>query len=224
MIQFLLPAMFAAGSVGANSMASSQRNEAQARAMAAERERQAGLTSQVFALNDTSRQRYDNADESIAGEQSMLADTFKGITREAPARPTAMVPGSSNVQVRNASRAASAGDRALSDDNAERRAALGGFGSFLGDAGIGRGRDAGQMQTLSGFSRGSQSVLPMELQAALEKGQGWNMLGDLLSLASGVTTQGALRGAPGSTPTPFRLPTLNVGGSNSLFGGNSWGA
>lgn len=225
MLQFALPALFTAGSMMANNTGSRQREEAQASAMAAERQRQADMRTQMFALNDTSRERYDAAPEAMAAEQATLADAFKDITREQPTQPIAGLPQSDNVTVRNASARAAAGDQAAADDNADRRAALGGFGAFLGGAGMGRNQDLGQMQTLQGFSRGSQSVLPMELQAALEKGQGWEMLGDLLSLGAGVTTQGALMGAPGSTPTQLRFPQLlTMGGSNSLLGGNSWGA
>ncbi len=225
MAPFLLPFLFTAGSMGANYIGDRQASQAQADAMAAERERQRQIEEEMFRLNDSSVGRYADAGKGIQQESSQLADVFRDITRTAPERPVAGVPQSGNVSVRNASKAAQSADQARADDDAQRRANMRGFGSFLGDAALGQNQDGNRMSTLSGFSRGSQSVLPLELQAALEQGGGWRMLGDLLQLGAGVTTQNALMGAPGSTPTELRLPRiLTIGDENSLFGGNSWGA
>lgn len=188
----LLPLLFTGGSILANSMGARQADRATASAMAAERLRQKRLDEEAYALNNAGRDRYSDFQGKQEDRKVDLTDEYNAALDSAPARPVAALPqSSSNLVVSNdASEAGKA--RAEAEDNSARRGALGSFGDLFGDISREQGRDAGVLGMIGGFKRGSQGVLPLELEAAAQKGKGWMMLGDLLSMGAGLAMPGAL--------------------------------
>lgn len=193
-IPFLLPLLLSGGSVIANSMAANAQAKAQAAAMEAERIRQRQYDTESYALNDASRNRYEDFQTQQADRSSQLADMFKSTTDAPPAEPVAALPqSSSNLVVQNDAKQ-SADAKAKTNAQADRRGAVESFGDLFGTISRAQGRDAGQLGMIGSLRRGSQNVLPLELQAAQEKGRGWMLLGDLLNLGAGLTTMPALTG------------------------------
>lgn len=191
-LPFLLPMLLTGGSMLANSIGAGQAAKAQASQMAAERQRQQALDNESYALNNVGRDRYAGFEGQQDERKTELTDMFTQALDTAPARPAAVLPqSSSNLVVANDAQEAGAA-RADAEDNAQRRGALQSFGDLFGDISRLQGRDAGVQGMLGGFKRGSQGVLPLELEAAAQKGSGWMMLGDLLNMGAGLTMPGAL--------------------------------
>ena len=206
----LLPLLFSVGSIAANSVAANRQARAQADAMAAERTRQSQLDREADAVNAQSLARYDDIGGQTQDRSTDLAQTFTDALDVPAARPVAAMPqSSSNLVVANDAREAQ-GARADAEDNAVRLGALRGFSDMFGDISRDQGRDGAQLGLVNAFKRGSSGVLPMELQAAQQKGQGLMMLGDMLNMGAGLTLPGALR-APSATalaPTTGPRPVL----------------
>lgn len=216
-IPFLLPLLFAGGSALANKIGSDKAASAVNAANQAERIRQKRFDDEQAALTAQSLGRYDD----VQGQQDKAAADLTGMFTQAmddaPATPIAALPqSSSNLVVQNETNARNTA-RSEATDRARRLGEFRGFGDALGGIQRMQGRDNSQLELIGSMRRGSQGVLPMELDAASQKGRGWMMLGDLLNLGSSVLTGPALlgKGLGGG---------LNIGGTASLFGGNSWGA
>lgn len=218
-IPFLLPLLFTAGSIAANTIGSNKAASAMASVQNAERQRQKQMDDQAYAINDKSRDRYDDFENKQGEKTSDLAEYFKGAATSEPTEAMTAAPQSdSNLVVASDAEAASAA-RARADDSAEKRAAFRSFGDLLGDFGRMGLRDAGDLNMIRSFKRGSQSVLPSELQAAQQKGSGWMMLGDLLNLGAGITSPMALS-MPADPWSGLRSVGSQVGGGG-MFGGLS---
>ncbi|MDV2964523.1 hypothetical protein RZ532_00925 [Nitratireductor aquimarinus] len=220
-IPFLLPLLFTAGSLAANTIGANKAASAMASVQNAERQRQKQMDEQAYAINDKSRDRFEDFEGKQGDKTSELADYFKGAATSEPTEAMTAAPQSdSNLVVASDAEAASAA-RARADDSAEKRAAFRSFGDLLGDFGRFGLRDAGELNMLRGFKRGSQSVLPMELEAAQQKGRGWMMLGDLLNVGAGITSPMALTAsAPVDAWSGLRTVGSKVGGGG-MFGGLS---
>lgn len=160
--------------------------------MAAERARQNRLDEESFALSEAARARYDGAPEQMAERETSLGDLYRETAEAAPARPMASAPPTSSNITTSAIEGESARTSAESEDMRRRRAKAMSFGDMFGDMSIAQGRDAGRIGQIGGFKRGSQNVLPLELDGAASRGSGWMMLGDLLNMAGGVATTRAL--------------------------------
>lgn len=200
-LPFLLPALFTIGSIGANMIGANKAASAVASANALERERQDRFDDQAFAINNKARERYDNIDQKMGDETNDLAQLFK----DAAATPTpheAALPKTNSNLVINADAKAATETREKSGERAESLAGLRSLGSLLSTFGLQGQRDAGELNMIRGFKRGSASVLPAELSAAQMKGAGLRTLGDLLSLGAAFTTPAALTAsaAGGSVP------------------------
>ena len=209
-VPLLLPLLFTAGSVAANSIAANQQARAQADAMSAERRRQRQLDREAMAVNQQSRERYDDVQGQTDQRSTDLAQTFTEALDQAPARPIAALPQTSSNLVMANDQAEASSARADAEDNAMRMGALRGFSDLFGDITRAQGRDGAQIGMLGSFKRGSSGVLTMELQAASEKGRGWMMLGDILNMGAGLTLPNALM-APGASalaPTSSLRPVM----------------
>lgn len=205
MVNPLIPIALAVGSAGANYIGHKQAEDAREDALAAQRIRNRNLDKQSFAINDQSRERFENVDTQQAERSDSLADIFRSASAAAPAETTAPVmPNSGNVVLQNRAREASDEAREFTDQRAEALADFRSFGDLFGSIGRAQARDAGELGMLGGFRRGSQSVLPLELDAASREGSNMRLLGDLLQMGSMMTTG----------------PSLTKGGSMAgIFGG-----
>ena len=202
----LLPLLFAGGSIAANSIAASRQASATAAAMSAERRRQSQLDEEAYALNNAAQARYEDAGEQTAERSDSLAEMFTAALDQPPAAPIATAPQTSSNLIVSRDAAEGAQVRAEGEDRAQRLGNVRGFGNLMWDLNRQLGRTGSQVGMLGGFKRASQNVLPLELQAAAQKGQGWMMLGDLLNMGAGLMMPGSLL-APGAAASSLAPAT-----------------
>jgi len=218
-VPFLLPLLFTAGSMAANTIGANKAASAVNAANMAERIRQKQFDDEQAAITAQALGRYDDMQGQQEQAATDLTGMFTQVMDQPAATPAAALPqSSSNLVVQNEA-AAKDDARATAMDRARRLGTFRGFGDALGGIQRLQGRDNAQLGLIGSMRRGSQGVLPMELDAASQKGQGWMMLGDLLNLGSGLLTGPALMGKGLGMGRG-----LNIGRSGSLFGGNAWGA
>jgi hypothetical protein len=136
---------------------------------------------------------------------------FTEVLDEAPTQPVSALPQSSSNLVVSNENAARGEARGRSEDRAQRLGDLRGFGDLFGDISRQQGTDAARLGLIGSMRRGSQSILPLELQMAQQKGGGMRLLGDLLSLGAGATSGPALAGgsAAGGAVTSSLRPRSN---------------
>lgn len=213
----LLPLLFMGGSIAANTIGANRQGRAIEGTLAAERARQQKFDNEAFALNDRMRDRYDDPTGDMAERSTKLADMYTAALDQPATEPVAALPQSDSNLVVASDATASADARADAEDNARRLGAFRGFGDYFGDMSRLQGRDSATLGQIGSFKRGSQSILPAELEAAQGKGRGWMMLGDILSAAGGIA------GMPGGFS---KLGGMFKGGitlpGSNLFGGASW--
>lgn len=204
-----LPLLFTGGSMVANTIAQNKRDNARASTLSAERIRQKQFDDEAFALNRRSQDSYADAGAKQGEASSNLAEMFKKVEEDRPSvdLPTAP-PESGNVVIGNRNAAAMDKAQAQTDERATNLAEFRSFGDLFGGLGRGQARDAAQIGTLQGFRRGSQGVLPLELEAANQKGQGLQLFADLMGLGSAMTMGPALGGS-----------AMPASGLTRLFGG-----
>jgi hypothetical protein len=207
----LLPLLFTAGSIAANAIGADKQGKALASNMAAERLRQKKFDDESFALNEAGRARVEAAPEQIETRGDDLAAMFSGTGQEAPAEPIITTPASSSNVVMSREGAAMDKSKAFTDARADNLGALRSFGDVFGDVSRLQGRDAGQLGLIGSMRRGSQGVLPMELEAAQGKGAEWRLLGDILSA-------GSMFAGPGGPLAAGGFKGINIGGPGSLWG------
>lgn len=212
MVLPVLPLLLAAGSVAANTIGARKQESALAGNMAAERLRQKRYDDESFALNAAAQGRVGAVPEQIETRGDDLAALF-GDTGAAPAEPIISTPASSSNIVTSREGAAMDKAKASTDARAGDLGRLRAFGDVLGDVSRMQGRDAGQLGLIGSMRRGSQSVLPLELEAAQGAGSKWRLLGDLLSAGSMFAGPGGmLAGGAGG------FNGINIGGPGSLWG------
>lgn len=217
----LLASLFLQGaSIAANNAAANKVAAGRTAAQSAERDRQRKLDIEANAANERSRNRYKDVEAQRAAKAVQLGDFLAKAQPTAPAAggsPDAnamagsvMPTATNDVVTREIAKKA---DQASAFTGQQARA-LGGlrsFGDLLGDIGTQQARDAGQVGQINSFKQGSANMLPLELDAANQRGGGLRLLGDILGGVGGIGTTAALTGGG------VKLP-------GQLFGGNSWGA
>ena len=220
----LLPALFTGGSIAANTMAANRQARAQADTMAAERRRQRGFDREADAANLRARSQYEDFEPQREERSSNLAEMFSGIRDEEPMAPIAPPAPTSDNVVASRNERSQQQARDFTDQRADALGNLRGFGDLMGDMQRGQGREAQQIDMIRGLRRGSQGVLPMEMQAAEQKGGGLRLLGDILGGLGSMATGHALYadgasplagifggGGPGmTTGTPLTSSTPNL--------------
>lgn len=213
----LLPLLFMGGSIAANSIANRKATNALAGVQGAERARQKKFDDESFALNAASQDRYTDMPGKMGTKATDLAAMFSAPSQEAPAEPIITTPESTSNVVTSRENSAMAKAKGETDARAVNLGKLRSFGDILGDASRLQGRDAGQLGLIGSMRRGSQAVLPMELEAAQSKGQGWRLLGDILSAGGGMLGPGGmLAGGLGGGLAESAM-------FNPLFGGKGLG-
>ena len=192
-------AVLAIGSTAANSAAQARVVRARNNALRAERIRQAALDQEAAALNTQSQNRYKNFEGQQDQKAEGLAAFYQGQADDTPtAAATGLIPESKSNVVVSEENAQRTKARAETDQQGAALATLRSFGDLLGGIGRDQARDAGQIAQIGGFKTGSTNVLPYELDAAAQKGQGLRTLADAFSGLSAVSGAiGAMRPAPG---------------------------
>jgi len=218
----------AAATVGGGLLQSSAANSAakeQAQMMANERNRQALMERDKSALFDDTLRRSgrDTMDEEMSNAEKERNDLYTALIEDAPTADTIgsefnNVTSNKVVQDEIDRRGGMARERSL--DMAGLRAVLDSFGDANFNQSIMRGRNADKISMLQGFGRGSAAVLPAEMAAAAQKGQGKAMLGQILSTAGQV---GSFAGGAGWNP--FKSGNVSPGiNLNDVFSSGVAGA
>jgi multidrug efflux pump subunit AcrA (membrane-fusion protein) len=207
--------------IAANSIGASQAAAATGRALEAHRARQAALQQEAGALQDKSRESYTD----FSGQQGQRADELGSYLKQqlqpsqAPAGTEQPISGS-NITVQEEAKQrgkASAFAQGQADALGEYR----GFGDTLGTLSRAQARDAGQIGQIGGFMSGNSSILPIELDAANQAGNGLKAIGGIaqglgkLGVSAGLG--GGFGGATASTASAAGLPTLATGGAPETF-------
>lgn len=193
-IPLLLALALTGGGIAANKIGADKAADAQAATMAAERRRQKKLDAEAFGINTKGRKRYEGFEQKQAAEGDELASyLLEGADEEAD--KGFGLPASESAITVSRGKEEKAKARADTDQRARSRAKLESFGDVLGDIGLSQARDAGDLGMVYGFKRGSQGVLPLELDAAAQEGAGWRLAGDILGGAGSLATMGHLSGA-----------------------------
>lgn len=187
-----------AGSTVANTIAANQQAKARDQALAAERIRQGKLDRENEALNQTSRDRYQDFEGQQQERGSKLADYFtENEANTADANQQAvqdMLPTSgSNITVREQAKQSGLA-KAFTDQQGQALGNLRAFGDVLGGIGRQQARDASSIGQINSFKRASSGIVPLELEAANEKGAGARLFGDLLGLGGGLALNKGLSG------------------------------
>ena len=187
-----------AGSTVANTIAANQQAKARDQALAAERIRQGKLDRENEALNQTSRDRYQDFEGQQQERGSKLADYFtENEANTADANQQAvqdMLPTSgSDITVREQAKQSGLA-KAFTDQQGQALGNLRAFGDVLGGIGRQQARDASSIGQINSFKRASSGIVPLELEAANEKGAGARLFGDLLGLGGGLALNKGLSG------------------------------
>lgn len=203
------------GNMLLNSMAAdnvqSKRNEY----MAAEMERQRNLDQEAAALNAKSLGTYDNMAQQQADKQKSVADFYaaqnKGVNtaQAAGAAEQPIMPASSNTLVQADEKAQGDKVAAYGKQQQDALAAMRSFGDILGNNMRTQSQDAAQVGLIGGFKKGSQGVLPYELEAANHSADTLKMFGDLLGKAGTISMSAGIGNGLGGA------------GGSSLWGGSS---
>lgn len=201
------------GSTVANTMAADQQAKARAAAMETERHRQGRLDQENEALNLTSRDRYEDFEGQQEERGSKLADYFTDGEATAEANQhavNAMLPTSgSDITVREEQKQSGLA-KSFTDQQGQALGQLRAFGDVLGGIGRDQARDASSIGQINSFKRASSGIMPLELEAANQKGAGARMLGDVLGLGGGLLMNGGFGGNSGVNYFP-KAPKASIG-------------
>jgi hypothetical protein len=183
----------------ANTIAQGQVTRARNDALAAERVRQNSLDQEAAAINARSQGRYNDFEGQQDEKASELGQYFSDqkienadANTQAVAEQTVPQSGSS-LTIREEQKQRGKAD-AFSNQQGEALGELRAFGDLLGGISREQSRDAGLVGQIGGFKRGSSNVLPYELEAANQKGQGAKLFGDLLGLGGSLALSKGLSG------------------------------
>jgi len=166
--------------------------------MAAERIRQKGFDQEAAARNVHAQDQYKDVATSQGERAKSLADYYTNQQAQpvADSGPVAMPASSSNV-TNIATTNAKANAKAATDKTGAALGQLRSFGDIMGQFARGTARDAGYIDQLGGFKKGSSAVLAHELDAANGKGGTRTRFGDVLG---GLGKIGIGAGLSGATP------------------------
>lgn len=207
-------AALTAGSTVANAVGARSAAKARDNALAAERIRQGALDQEAQALNAKSQDRFEDFEGQRETKTEALGDYFANAAPETGAANAAAgtaTPTSTNSVVTREMAKQSGKAKQFTDQQAGSLASLRAFGDVLGDASRLQARDAGLVGQIGGFKRGSSNIMPLELDAAAQKGAGARFLGDLLGGFGGIAlnaglTKGPAVAAAGGGAAPMMSP------------------
>lgn len=202
-----------AGSIAANSAAASQANKAREGAMTAERIRQKGYQQEADALNQDAQSQYQDFGTKQETKAGQLADYYQGQQAAAPLPDSAVPTSASNITVQEEAKQRDAA-KDYTDKTGAALGQLRAFGDVMADTGRVQARDASQIGQIGGFMRGSQGVLPYELEAASHKGDGLRTAGSIMGAVGSMLTMGSLMAPAGAANAAAGAGTAAGIGSN----------
>lgn len=200
-LALIIGGLATAGSTVANAMAARRAADARNNALAAERIRQGKFDQEAAALNARSQDRYQDFEGQQDDKSKKLGDYFAQAEAATPPDPgtanavaASASPTSSNSIVTQEINKQMGRAKSFTDQQAGALGDLRAFGDLLGDTSRMQGRDAGLVGQIGGFKRGSSNILPLELEAASQQGQGLRLLGDILGGVGGIGLNMGLTG------------------------------
>lgn len=210
-------AVLTVASVAANQAAASKVDKARNSALEAESARQGRLDREAAAINDQSRQRYQNFEGQQDESAGKLAEFFNSqpVTGQQAATPAELPPTSSNIVTQETENQKGKA-KAFTNKQGEALGRLRAFGETLGGISREQARDAGLVAQLGGFKRGSQGVLPYELQAAMGAGDGLRTAADISGGLGALFTAGGLSAAPAAAAAAAPAGTGIAMGSGNI--------
>lgn len=175
--------------------------------MAAESIRQKGYDKEAAVRNVHAQDQY----KDVQGQQGERAKTLSDYFTTQQAQPVAdngpvALPASSSNVTNIATTNAKADAKAFTDKTGAALGQLRSFGDIMGQFARGTARDAGYVDQIGGFKKGSSAVLPYELEAANGKGAGMKLFGDILGGLGKIGIGAGLSGA-----TPFGIGASSAG-------------
>lgn len=206
-----------AGGIAANSAANAQVAKARTNALREERSRQQGFDQQAGGINTHAQDQYQGFQDQQSARGQQLGDFFTQQGPEAPTADKALPMSSNNLVV---AEQAKQGDKAkaFTDKVGTALGNLRAFGDVLGTDSRATARDAGSLGQLYNFKQGSNAVLPFELDAASNAGNGMKMIGDIMGGLGSLATLGGLSGAFGATKAAAGAAGAATGAPSSLIG------
>lgn len=191
-------AALSVGSTVANNMAASKQAKARDQALAAERIRQQGFDREAQALNTQSQDRYQDFEGQREVKAESLGDYFATeVPTEANAAAASVMPTATNDIVTREMNKKAGEAKQFTDQQAGALAQMRSFGDLLGDTSRLQARDGAEIGQIGGFKRGSSNIVPLELEAAAQKGGGLKFLGDVLGGFGGLALNAGLTKGPG---------------------------
>lgn len=198
------------------SSAQDEVNAARTRAINTERGRQKEFDAEAAKVNDQALGRYSNFDQQQAKKASDLAAMFKtAVVTPNTANTTAPIPAAaSGIVQREIDNKRGIAD-AFVNHQADTLANYRSFGDLFSDLSRGTAGDALSVAQIGGFKRGSNAVLPLELDAANHVADGKAGLAELLTGIGKVGLTAAVGGqyvpAPGA-PIDLTAPSVRFAG------------
>ena len=191
--------VLSAGSAAVNASAATEDARARDSVLAAERIRQNRFDSEAQVLNDQSRDRYVEFEPQMEDRASTLGDYLSSQVAPDPnSDAPSPLPSSSSGVVNQEIDKQRGEAQGFVDQQTGALGNLRSFGDLLGDLSLLQGRDARSIGTIGGFKRGSQGIVPYELNEAGKAGDGSRLFADLLGGAGSAMTGYGISGQ-GST-------------------------
>jgi hypothetical protein len=183
---------------GAQAIGSSKASRAQSNVAAAETARQERFRREQAALFEQSQagQTREAQDQKLNEATERRTNALQGAVTQGSAADVPLAGNEASVVADTISRRL-AGSAQTARDEGGRLGALGAFKDLNFGNAISLGRSGQQQGMLGGFSRGSADLVPMEMDIAGQRGQGWQSFGRLLS---GVGSLTGMAGAYGLNP------------------------
>lgn len=199
-----------AGSAVINAQAAGEDARARDSVLAAERIRQRGFDQETAALNNQSQDRYVGFEPQMEARAQTLGDALASRVAPDPNNTTpSALPSSSSGVVNQEVDKQREGAQDFVDQQVGAMADMRSFGDLLGEVSLLQGRDASQIGTIGGFKRGSQGVVPLELNHAATAGDGSRLFADLLGGAGSIATGYGIGGGSSNIANMF-APTAPI--------------
>lgn len=196
-----------AGSAVANSVAATNDARARDSVLAAERIRQNTYDQEIQALNNQSQDRYVDFTPQMEGRAQTLGDYLATDVAPDPnsAVPSALPSSSSSVVNQEIDKKRGEAQEFVNQQTGA-LADMRSFGDLLGDLSLLQGRDARTIGTIGGFKRGSQGIVPYELNEASKAGDDMRLFADLLGGAGTIATGYGIGGGSSALAGMFAAP------------------
>lgn len=206
-IPLLAAAALLAGGMGMSYMGQKKAEKSREATFLAERMRQIAMERQQGTEFADSLKEVEQFADPRQRDMAKLA-RFKIFGGAMDDVPMGAMPGSTSAPTIVGEHGAKEGESEMARVSgiADALARLGGTGDALSAANLAIGRNAQEIDQLTGFRRGSMDVLDSEMRAASEKGKTLRTLGGLattigqMALAGGLSGGAAAGGASGGTP------------------------